>query len=102
MNPMNQRTTAILASDAPSRVKLSNYPEPFFSRMAGRIKQPLGDLFGLTNFGVNRTTLKPGSVSALMHVHSKQDELVYILEGTLTLVTEEGEFEMQPGMCAGF
>jgi len=41
----------VLTADAPPRVKPSNYPEPFASRMAGRLKRPLGDLFGLTNFG---------------------------------------------------
>jgi uncharacterized cupin superfamily protein len=99
---MNQRTTAILASDAPPRVKLSNYPEPFASRMAGRVKQPLGDLFGITNFGVNLTRLLPGAVSALHHHHSRQDELVYVLEGSPTLVTDAGETLLRPGMVAGF
>lgn len=96
------KTLAITAADAPRRIKPSNYPEPFASRMAGRVKQPLGDLFGLTNFGVNRTTLKPGAVSALLHAHTKQDEFVFILEGRATLVTEDGEMELHPGMCAGF
>jgi uncharacterized cupin superfamily protein len=49
--------------------------------VAGREKRPLGDLFGLTNFGVNITRLAPGGASALRHAHTKQDELVYILEG---------------------
>jgi uncharacterized cupin superfamily protein len=70
--------------------------------MAGRRKQPLGDLFGLRNFGVNRTTLAPGAVSALRHAHSRQDEFVYILEGTPTLVTDRGEVRLASGMCAGF
>ena len=85
-----QRFDAIAASNAPIRTKPSNYPEPFFSRMAGRAKRPLGELFGLTNFGVNLTTLAPGAVSALFHRHSRQDEFVYIVEGTPTLVTETG------------
>jgi uncharacterized cupin superfamily protein len=93
---------AINAEDAPLRIKPSNYPEPFFSRMAMREKRPLGDLFGLNNFGVNLTRLLPGGESALLHRHSKQDEFVYILEGTPTLVTDAGEIELNPGMCAGF
>ena len=94
--------TAILAAQAPKRAKASNYPEPFASRMAAREKRPLGDLFGLTNFGVNLTRLAPGGMSALRHSHSKQDELVYILEGCPTLVTGAGETALRPGMCAGF
>src|SRR5262245_8511354 len=51
---------AIEAAAAPPRTKPSNYPEPFFSRMAKRQKRPLGDMFGLKNFGVNLTRLEPG------------------------------------------
>jgi uncharacterized cupin superfamily protein len=93
---------AIAADAAPARTKPSNYPEPFASRMAGRRKQPLGDLFGLANFGVNRTTLAPGGVSALRHAHTRQDEFIYILQGHPTLHTDEGRTRLSPGMCAGF
>lgn len=93
---------AIVAEDAPARTKPSNYPEPFASRMAGRRKHPLGDLFGLTNFGVNLTRLAPGASSALRHAHSKQDEFVYILRGHPTLHTDKGLAKLSPGMCAGF
>jgi uncharacterized cupin superfamily protein len=93
---------AILATDAPAKTRPSNYPEPFASRMAGREKRPLGDLFGLANFGVNLTRLAPGAVSALRHAHTKQDEFVYILEGHPVLVTDAGETPLSPGMCAGF
>ena len=96
------RPVALLAADAPSRAKASNYPEPFASRMAGRAKRPLGDLFGLTNFGVNLTRLAPGAQSALRHAHSRQDEFVYILEGSPTLITDAGRTALAPGMCAGF
>ncbi len=94
--------TAILATEAPLRSKPSLYPEPFASMMQGRTKQPLGDLFGLSNFGVNLTTLKPGARSALRHAHTRQDEFIYILQGTPTLVTDEGRTLLKPGMCAGF
>ena len=93
---------AIKAETAPPRTKPSNYPEPFFSRMAKREKRPLGDLFGLKNFGVNLTRLSPGGESALLHRHSKQDEFIYIVEGEPTLVTAVEEFRLGPGMCAGF
>ena len=93
---------AITASEAPLRSKPTNYPEPFASRMGGRDKRPLGDLFGLRNFGVNLTRLKPGGESALMHRHSKQDEFIYIRQGTPVLVTDDGDITLGPGMCAGF
>jgi uncharacterized cupin superfamily protein len=97
-----KRPLALAAADVPPRTKPSNYPEPFFSRMARREKRQLGDPFGLTNFGVNLTRLDPGGESALLHRHSRQDEFVYILEGTPTLVTDAGETTLSPGMCAGF
>ena len=93
---------ALVAAEAPLRTKRSNYPEPFASRMEGRLKRPLGDVFGLSNFGVNLTRLRPGAVSALRHAHSKQDEFIYILEGCPTLHTDAGHTPLRPGMCAGF
>ncbi len=93
---------AIAAAQAVPRTKPTNYPEPFASRMAGREKRPLGDLFGLTNFGVNLTRLSPGAVSALRHAHSRQDEFIYILAGNPLLITDAGETQLSPGMCAGF
>jgi uncharacterized cupin superfamily protein len=99
---MSSKPIALIAAEVPVRVKRSNYPEPFSSMMAGRAKQVLGDAFGLRNFGVNRTTLIPGAVSALHHAHSLQDELIYVLEGHPTLFSGETRTELHPGMCAGF
>jgi len=99
---MSNHPVAVRAAEMPLRAQASSYPEPFAGRMAGREKQPLGDVFGLTNFGVNLTRLKPGGQSALRHAHSLQDEFVYILEGTATLLTDAGETVLTPGMCAGF
>ena len=93
---------AISAHAAAPRAKASNYPAEFAARVAGRLKRPLGDLFALKNFGVNLTTLAPGAASALFHRHSRQDEFIFMLEGKLTLLTEEGEQDLTPGMCFGF
>lgn len=93
---------AIRAADAEPRRRPSAYPEPFASRMNGREKRPLGDLFGLGNFGVNLVHMAPGAVSALRHAHSRQDEFIYVLSGTPTLRTDQGETRLEPGMCAGF
>lgn len=98
----SQKPIAICADAVPPRTKPSNYPEPFFSRMAKREKRQLGDVFGLKNFGVNLTRLAPGAESALLHRHSKQDEFIYVLQGEPTLVTEADEVQLSPGMCAGF
>jgi uncharacterized cupin superfamily protein len=80
----------------------SNYPDPFRERVAKRAKRRLGEALGLTNFGVNLTTLAPGAQSALRHWHAKQDEFVYVVSGELLLVTDAGTRVLKPGMAAGF
>jgi uncharacterized cupin superfamily protein len=91
---------ALHATDVPARTRKTNYPTPFAARMEGREKRPLGDAFGLMNFGVNLTHLSPGAESALRHAHSRQDEFIYILSGQPTLITDAGEVRLEPGMCA--
>src|SRR5262245_66301533 len=102
MSEGHKSPVALLAADVPARKKTTNYPEPFAARVAGRTKRALGDAFGLTTFGVNLTRLAPGAISALRHAHTKQDELIYILEGQPTLITDAGEMRLAPGMGAGF
>ena len=93
---------SLSVADVPRRQKASNYPAPFAARVATREKRPLGDRFGLTNFGVNHTRLPPGAISALRHAHATQDEFIYILEGSPTLVTDAGRTPLKAGDCAGF
>lgn len=100
--PEQSSPIAFVAAEVRPRAKPSVYPEPFASRMSGREKRVLGDLFGLKNFGVNFTRLTPGAVSSLRHAHSKQDEFIYILQGCPTLYTDDGKEKLSPGMCAGF
>lgn len=78
------------------------YPAEFAKGFEGRIKRALGNAGGLTQFGVNLTTLEPGAMSGQRHWHRTEDELVYMLEGELTLVTDAGEETLRPGMAATF
>ena len=80
----------------------SGYPAPFAGPCAGREKRALGDPFGISDYGVNRVTLPPGAWSSQRHWHSREDELIYVLEGEPTLVTDAGRTLLAPGMCAGF
>lgn len=52
--------TAITAPDAPARTRPSGYPQAFAVRMSGQEMSPLGDSFGLTNFGVKLVRPAPG------------------------------------------
>lgn len=80
----------------------SFYPAPFQAEHAGRHKQALGDAGGLTQFGVNITRIAPGAASALRHWHEAEDEFVYMLEGELVLVENDGETVLKPGDAAAF
>jgi uncharacterized cupin superfamily protein len=80
----------------------TNYPSPFDRVVEGRSRKRLGNAAGLDQFGVNLTTLKPGAASALRHWHEKEDELIYVLEGEVVLVEDEGETVLKAGDAAGF
>jgi uncharacterized cupin superfamily protein len=80
----------------------SAYPEPFRARVLPREKRALGDAFGLTTIGVNLTTLGPGKESSMRHYHTREDELVFVLEGEVVLRSDEGEQVLGAGTCAGF
>lgn len=78
------------------------YPAPFADVVKGRLRRRLGEQFGLANFGVNLTEIAPGTASALAHHHSKQDEFVYVLQGTLTLMLDGEALTLHAGDCYGF
>ncbi|MEG4058963.1 MULTISPECIES: cupin domain-containing protein [unclassified Microcoleus] len=84
------------------QITASKYPRQFQSAVLGRAKKRLADAAGLQNFGVNLVRLWPGSYSALRHWHSRQDELIYVQEGEVTLITSSGEQRLKRGMAAGF
>jgi uncharacterized cupin superfamily protein len=80
----------------------SGYPAPFDAPCAQRVRQRLGAAGGLTDFGVNLLRLPPGAWSSQRHWHSHEDELVYVLEGELTLIEDGGERVLRAGDCAAF
>ena len=81
---------------------VTGYPAPYNAAVAGRLRQRLGNVVGLDQFGVNLTRLKPGAQSSQRHWHAAEDEFVFILEGTLVLCENEGETVLEPGDAAGF
>ncbi len=85
-----------------SRRRGSDYPPPFDRPVAQRVVQRLGDAGGLSQFGVNRIELPPGTWSSQRHWHSHEDEFVYVLEGTVVLITDRGEELLCAGDCAAF
>ena len=86
---------------APVR-KGTAYPKPYDAPCLERVRLRLGDAGGLTDFGVNLLTLKPGVWSSQRHWHRKEDEFVYVVSGEVALITDAGEELLRPGDCAGF
>jgi uncharacterized cupin superfamily protein len=80
----------------------TGYPAPYDKVVVGRERKRLGNAGGLDQFGVNLTTLKPGADSALRHWHEREDEFIYLLEGELVLIEDQGETRLLPGDAAGF
>ena len=80
----------------------TGYPEPFRSAVSGRLRQRLGNVVGLDQFGVNLTRLKPCAQSAQRHWHAAEDEFVFVVEGMLVLCEDQGETVLKAGDAAGF
>jgi uncharacterized cupin superfamily protein len=78
------------------------YPPALAKVVEGRQKRKLTEALGLKQFGVNLTTLQPGAASSQRHWHVAEDEFCYVLDGELTLITNEGEQLLGPGMAMGF
>lgn len=91
----------IVMESAPTRFG-TNYPPPYDEPCRSRRRWQLGDAAGLTQFGVNLLRLPTGAWSSQRHWHSGEDELVYVLEGEVVMVTDGGEEILQAGDCAGF
>jgi uncharacterized cupin superfamily protein len=84
------------------KAKGAGYPKPFDAPCAERIRQRLGDAGGLTDFGINLMHLPPGNWSSQRHWHTHEDEFVYVLEGEVQLVEDDGETVLRAGDCAAF
>jgi uncharacterized cupin superfamily protein len=80
----------------------SGYPQPFDAPCASRTRKRLGNAGGLRDFGVNLMTLPAGGWSSQRHWHSHEDEFVFVLEGELTLIENDGETLLRAGDAAAF
>ncbi len=56
----------------------------------------------LTQFGAFIHILQPGTRSSIKHWHRDEDELVYVLEGEVTVIEGDTESLLQPGDAATF
>jgi uncharacterized cupin superfamily protein len=87
---------------ATERKQGSKYPPPYDRECRERVRHVLGDAARLTQFGINLLRLPPGAWSSQRHWHRAEDEFVWVVEGEVVLVTDDGEELLGPGDCAGF
>jgi uncharacterized cupin superfamily protein len=69
---------------------------------AVRLKKPLGDITGITQFGFNLVTLMPGHESTEYHRHLYEEECVYVLSGAGEATIDGQVYEIGPGDFMGF
>jgi len=87
-----------IGSPPPQNFAPTLHPEWF----EGKSEQWLARVLGVTQFGVNHLTLQPGAYSALRHWHEQEDEFVFVIEGELVLIDENGEHPLTKGMYVAF
>jgi len=80
----------------------ASYPAAARQEIEGRKTWPLTSQWRLSQFGVNMVELSPGSWSTQRHCTGPNDELVVVISGELTLVTDDGEEVLRAGDCVGF
>ena len=80
----------------------TGYPEEFAAPCKPRRRWRLGDAVGLDQFGINLLRLPAGAWSSQRHWHSAEDEFVWVVEGEVVLIEDDGETVLAAGDCAGF
>jgi uncharacterized cupin superfamily protein len=86
---------------APTRFGAA-YPAPYDAPCVARRRWRLAAAAGITQFGTSLLRLPAGAWSSQRHWHTREDELVYVLEGEVVLVTNDGEETLRAGDAAGF
>ncbi|MEO1090434.1 MAG: cupin domain-containing protein [Pseudomonadota bacterium] len=86
-----------------ARVERQAYPGRLRARTDGCWRTRLSDAADLTQIGVGEVELLPGGATSLMHWHEVEDEFVYVLDGEVVLVEQDGgEQVLRAGDSAGF
>ena len=58
------------------------------------------DAGGITQYGVYLETLQPGSRSSNRHWHEKEDEMLFVIAGEVTVVENDGAHTLHAGDAA--
>ena len=65
----------------------------------GRVEY-LARAAGMPGLGINLVTLAPGQKTSDRHWHSRSDEALYVLEGRVTVIEDDGPHEIAAGDSA--
>jgi uncharacterized cupin superfamily protein len=95
------RSNVMRAGTVPSVYCANNYP-PEFSHLGDAWDIALSDAGGLTQFGAFLETLHPGGQTSLRHWHEAEDEFLYVLDGSVTLLEDDGPRRIGPGTCVSW
>lgn len=92
------RPNVIRAGSVPPVQCASNYPAGF-QDLGDAWDIALSDAGGLSQFGAFIETLHPGGLTSLRHWHEAEDEFLFVLDGVVTLLEEDGPRQIGPGTC---
>jgi uncharacterized cupin superfamily protein len=74
----------------------------FLNPNAERLAKSLGDAVGLQNIGVHLVAVEPGKETTEYHKHYYEEECVYILSGSATLIMDDERHPIARGDFVGF
>lgn len=96
----NALPNVLRAGSVPKVYCTNNYPAAF-SDLGDAWDIALSDAGGLSQFGAFVEILAPAGQTSLRHWHEEEDEFLYVLDGTVTLLEDDGPRLIEPGsaMC---
>ena len=93
-----KRPNVLRAGSVPAVLSGNPYPAQWSD--LGRAEDiALSDAGGLTQFGAFLEILHPGAQTSLRHWHEEEDEFLYVPDGTVTLLEDDGPHPIGPGTC---
>lgn len=84
------------AGSVPRDYCTNNYPAEF-ADLGDAWDIALSDAGGLGQFGAFVEILAPGGQTSLRHWHEEEDEFLYVLDGSVTLMEDDGPRRIGPG-----
>ena len=97
-DPSLRKSRILRAGDVRAEVAGNSYPAPW-NELGISQDMALSDAGGLSQFGAYVEVLHPRALTSLRHWHEAEDEFLYVLEGTPTLIENDGPQQIAEGTC---